>query len=60
MAGFRGSVSWGFLNLFFYPITPAIYGIRIRPDLGQRSAKCALFSATCVVAWITVAVVTFR
>lgn len=52
VAGFRNSVEWGILNLFFYPVTPVIYGFGIRKDLGNRSAKWALFSVGCGVAWI--------
>ena len=42
VAGFRGSVGWGFLNLFVYPVTPMIYGFRIRKDLGRRPAIMAV------------------
>ena len=59
VAGFRGSVRWGFLNLLFYPIAPAVYGFGIRTELGRRSAIWAVFCTTCVVAWIVAAFATF-
>ena len=46
VAGFRGRVGWGFLNLLIYPITPIIYGFGIRKDLGRRAAIATLISAS--------------
>jgi spore coat protein H len=45
VAGFKGSVGWGILNLLTYPIAPMIYGIRIRKDLGRRAAIATLISS---------------
>jgi hypothetical protein len=59
VAGFRGSTLWGCLNLFFYPVTPVIYGFVIRKELGRRSAIWTLFCFLCVVAWIVAAIVRF-
>ncbi|MEM7387753.1 MAG: CotH kinase family protein, partial [Verrucomicrobiota bacterium] len=42
VAGFRGSVLWGFLN-FLYPVSPWIYGFGVRPDLGRRAAIASVF-----------------
>ena len=42
VAGFRGSIMWGVLNVFFYPVAPIIYGFQVRKDLGRRSAIAAL------------------
>ena len=56
VAGFRGSVGWGFLNLLFYPITPLIYGFRIRKELGRRAAKWIACSVACGLIWIAVAI----
>ena len=55
VAGFRGSVGWGFLNLFFYPITPLFYGFCDRKELGRRAAQWIACSTACVVVWIAVA-----
>lgn len=44
VAGFRNNKKWGFLNAFPYPVCPAIYGFRIRPELGRRAAVMALLS----------------
>jgi len=60
IAGFRGSAGWGLLNIFFYPITPMIYGFRVRRELGRRCAWWALISVLGVVTWITAAVVMFN
>ena len=48
VAGFRGRVGWGFLNLnlLIYPVTPMIYGFGIRKDLGRRAAIATLISAS--------------
>ena len=59
VAGFRGSTLWGCLNLFFYPVTPVIYGFGIRKDLGRRSAIWVLFCTLCVVALTVTAIVMF-
>ena len=59
VAGFRDSERWGSLNLFFYPVAPAIYGFRVRKLLGKRAAIWVLFSTTGIVVWIVAAVVTF-
>ena len=57
VAGFRGSVLWGFLNMFFYPLTPVIYGFGVQKELGRRSAMWALFCTLCFVALIVIAIV---
>ena len=57
VAGFRGSVLWGFLNMFFYPLTPVIYGFGVQKELGRRSAMWALFCTLCFVALIVTAIV---
>jgi hypothetical protein len=59
IAGFRGSLKWGFLNLCFYPITPAIYGFRVRRPLGIRAASFILFGAVSVGVWLLAAIVSF-
>jgi hypothetical protein len=59
IAGFRGSLKWGFLNLCFYPITPAIYGFRVRRSLGIRAASFILFGAVSVGVWLLAAIVSF-
>jgi hypothetical protein len=59
VAGFRDSAKWGFLNLFFYPVTPAIYGIRVQRTLGKRAASWVLVNAIGVVVWFVAAIVTF-
>ena len=59
MAGFRGSLVWGFLNFMFYPIAPVVYGFAVRKELGRRSAIWAVFCTTGVLAWIVAAVVSF-
>ena len=56
VAGFRGSVLWGLLNMFFYPLTPLIYGFGVRKELGRRSAMWALFCTLCCVALIVTAI----
>ena len=56
VAGFRGSVLWGFLNMFFYPLTPVIYGFGVRKELGRRSAIWSIFCAACFVALIVTAI----
>jgi spore coat protein H len=33
IAGFRGGATWGFLNMFFYPIAPIAYGFFARKDI---------------------------
>ncbi len=43
IVGFRGSVGWGCLNLFLYPITPLYYGYKVRADLGRKSARMVLW-----------------
>jgi spore coat protein H len=60
VAGFRGSAGWGVLNLFFYPVTPMIYGFRVRQKLGRRCAWWVLISGLSVVTWIIAAVVMFK
>ncbi len=60
VAGFRGSVGWGLLNLFLYPIAPMVYGFSIRKDLGRRSAILALLNTACGVAWLVTVIVTVR
>ncbi|MEE2738440.1 MAG: hypothetical protein VX435_09460 [Planctomycetota bacterium] len=57
VVGFRGSILWGFLNMFFYPITPVIYGFGVRKEPGRRSAMWALFCTLCFVALIVKAMV---
>lgn len=59
VAGFRDSAKWGLLNLFFYPVTPAIYGFGVRRTLGIRAASWVLFSAIGVAVWFVAAIVTF-
>ena len=49
VVGFRGSTLWGCLNIFFPPLTPAIYGFAVRRDLGFR---CAIFAIFCLFSWI--------
>ncbi|MEE2942948.1 MAG: CotH kinase family protein [Verrucomicrobiota bacterium] len=56
VAGFRGSILWGFLNMLFYPLTPVIYGFGVRKELGRRSAMWALFCTLCCVALIVTAI----
>ena len=56
VVGFRGSVLWGFLNMFFYPLTPVIYGFGVRKELGRRSAIWSIFCAACFVALIVTAI----
>ncbi|MBM3833124.1 MAG: hypothetical protein FJ403_07610 [Verrucomicrobia bacterium] len=60
IAGFRGSAGWGVLNLFFYPVTPVIYGFRVQQKLGRRCAWWALTAGLCVMVWIAAAVVMFK
>jgi hypothetical protein len=60
IAGFRGSAGWGVLNFFFYPVTPVIYGFRVRQKLGRRCAWWVLISALSVVTWIVAAAVMFK
>ena len=52
VAGFRVSMLWGGLNLFFYPLAPVIYGFVIQKTLGRRSALWAIFCFTCLVGFI--------
>jgi hypothetical protein len=59
VAGFRGSIGWGFLNFIFYPIAPVVYGFGVRKELGRRSAIWAVFCTSCFLAWIVAAVVSF-
>ncbi len=53
IAGFKGSTTWGLLNMFFYPITPITYGFFARKDIGRNAAimvACAcLFFAVVVI-----------
>ena len=60
VAGFRGSVGWGILNLLLYPVTPVIYGFGIRKDLGKRSAIAALISVGILVLVVSYCAWTFR
>jgi len=57
IVGFRGSVLWGFLNMFFYPLTPVIYGFGVQKELGRRMAIWSIFCAACFVALIVTAIV---
>ena len=59
VAGFRGTAAWGVLNLFFYPITPMIYGFFIRRELGLRAAIYAITCVMLVILVIVAAAVTF-
>ena len=56
VAGFRGSILWGFLNMFFYPLTPVIYGFGVQKELGRRLAIWSIFCAACFVALIVTAI----
>ena len=56
VVGFRGSILWGFLNMFFYPLTPVIYGFGVQKELGRRSAIWSIFCAACFVALIVTAI----
>lgn len=42
VAGFRGGLGWGLLNLLLYPVALLVYGFRGRRDLGRRPALLAL------------------
>ena len=57
VAGFRVSMLWGALNLFFYPLAPVIYGFVIQKTLGRRSALWTLFCFTCLVGFIIIMIV---
>jgi spore coat protein CotH len=57
IVGFRGSILWGFLNMFFYPLTPVIYGFGVHKELGRRMAIWSIFCAACFVALIVTAIV---
>lgn len=59
VAGFRGSKTWGFLNMCFYPVTPTIYGLAVRRDLGFRSALLAIVGVIGFVVWFMAAAATF-
>ena len=52
-------MTWGLLNLVFYPITPAIYGFGVQRALGIRAACWVLFCVIGVVVWFVAAIVTF-
>ena len=59
VVGFRGSLLWGFLNMFFYPLTPVIYGFGVRKELGRRSAIWSIFCVSCFVPLIVTATAMF-
>ena len=56
MVGFRSSVLWGILNMFFYPLTPVIYGFGVQKELGRRSAIWSIFCFACFMALILTAI----
>ena len=45
-----------FLNMFFYPLTPVIYGFGVQKELGRRLAIWSIFCAACFVALIVTAI----
>jgi hypothetical protein len=59
VAGFRHNRHWGLLNMFFYPITPTVFGLRVRKDLGRSAACWTMCSVLGVVSWMVAAVVSF-
>jgi len=56
VVGFRGSILWGFLNMFFYPLTPVIYVFGVQKELGRRLAIWSIFYTACFVALIVAAI----
>ena len=56
MVGFRSSILWGILNMFFYPLTPVIYGFGVQKELGRRSAIWSIFCFACFMALILTAI----
>jgi len=42
--------------MFFYPLTPVIYGFGVQKELGHRLAIWSIFCAACFVALIVTAI----
>ena len=55
IAGFRKSVVWGLANAAIFPLSPLIYGLFVRRELGKHTACWVLFCATSMAAWLVLA-----